>query len=152
MVRVRWTVVCLLTAVLALAGCGAAGGPGATPAPSWANVVAVPQDADAFATLEHVAPGAARLDSGATVQGTQCWTPSEHLFTDPKVAAASVFRVICRVHYELDHAPRYTDVVCVGDFDKTPMLNDCYIWKPHLGGATFEDGASLASPAPSPFP
>lgn len=141
-----------LPAVLVLTGCGALSTAHVSPTPTWTNAVVVPQDAQAFATLQRVAPGAARLPSGSQVQGTQCWTPSEHLFTDPEIAPPSVFRVICRVHYALDEAQRYTDVVCVGDFDKQPMLDHCYIWKPHLGDPTFDDGASLASPAPTPLP
>ncbi len=143
----------VIAATLALAGCSAATAPAAsTPSPTWTDVAKVPKDVEAFATLSTVAPPAARLQSGARVQGTQCWTPSEHLFRDAAVAPPSVFRVICRVHYELSNAARYTDVVCIGDFDKQPMLNECYIWKPHLGDPTFDDGDSLASPPPTPLP
>ncbi|WP_431219998.1 hypothetical protein [Leifsonia xyli] len=122
------------------------------PLPGWTNVARVPKDTEAFAALGTVAPPAARLQKGSEVRGTQCWTPSEHLFRDRTVAPASVFRVICRVHYELDAAARYTDVVCIGDFDKQPMLSECYIWKPHLGQPAFDDGASLSSPPPTPLP
>ena len=106
-------------------------------------------DPEYAATL---APDAARLQSGSTVEGTECWTPSEHLIDDPASAPASVWRVLCRVHYRLADTARYTDVVCIGDFDKQPMLDHCYIWKPHLGNPTFEDGPKLASPAPPPHP
>ncbi len=143
----------IAAAALLLAGCSAApAAPSATPSPTWSNVAKVAKDEQAFATLSKVAPQAARLASGARVEGTQCWTPSEHLFRDPAVAPPSVFRVLCRVHYELESAARYTDVVCIGDFDKQPMLDHCYIWKPHLGDPTFDDGASLASPPPTPIP
>jgi hypothetical protein len=143
----------IVALIVALAGCSAGSAPAASaPSPGWTNVAKVPKDAQAFTTLADVAPGAARLQKGAQVQGTECWTPSEHLFRDPTVAPPSVFRVICRVHYELASTARYTDVVCIGDFDKQPMLNECYIWKPHLGDSTFEDGASLSSPPPTPLP
>lgn len=140
---------------LTLAACSASPSspsPTPSPTPTWTNAVAVPKDAQAFETLSAVAPGAAKLQPSSRVQGTQCWTPSEHLFRDASVAGPSVFRVICRVHYELDAAARYTDVVCIGDFDKQPMLDHCYIWKPHLGQPTFDDGAALASPPPTPLP
>ncbi|WP_298227659.1 hypothetical protein [Gryllotalpicola sp.] len=154
MSRLRITGSMAVTVALLLAGCAATG---ASPTLTWPNTTAVPQDAAAFATLEKVAPGAARLVAGSTVEGTQCWTPSEHLRTDPSVGPRTVFRVICRVHYVLSSTQRYTDVVCIGDFAKDPMLSSCYIWKPHLIGdgrydAGFEDGPGLASAPAAPLP
>jgi hypothetical protein len=142
----------LMLPVLLLTACSAAppAAP-ATPSPTWSNVSRSADDTAAFATLSEVAPAAARLPSDSTTEGTECWTPSEHLFRDPAIAPPTVFRVLCRVHYRLDAAARYTDVVCIGDFAKQPMLDHCYIWKPHLGEATFEDGAALASPPPTPL-
>lgn len=147
------SIAAVATVTIALVGCSTApASPAPAPSPTWSDVVEVPKDAQAFETLSAVAPGAAKLAPASRVQGTQCWTPSEHLFRDPTVAAPSVFRVICRVHYELADAARYTDVVCIGDFDKQPMLDSCYIWKPHLGQPTFDDGTALASPPPTPLP
>lgn len=149
MSRLRIAGVAATAAVLLLAGCAATG---ASPAPTWTNVTAVPQDAKAFTTLEKVAPAAAKLAQGAAVEGSQCWTPSEHLFTDPTVAAPTVFRVLCRVHYELAAQQRYTDVVCIGDFAKDPMLDHCFIWKFHYGDPSFDDGDKLASAPAVPLP
>lgn len=150
--RARTAAIAALLAPLILAGCAAEHSPSATPTPTWTNRVVLPQDREAFDTMARVAPDAARLAAGAKVEGTNCWTPSQHLYTDPKVAPLSFFRVICRVHYALAQAQRYTDVVCAGDLDKHPMLDQCYIWKPHLGQPTFEDGDALASPPPTPLP
>ncbi|GAA4168466.1 hypothetical protein [Gryllotalpicola koreensis] len=158
--RIAWVIAA--AAVLVLGGCAGDAAPRATsattasPSPSPlatpANVAVVPQDTTAFGIMKKVAPEAARLSSGASVSTTSCWTPSEHLFTDPTVAPPTVFRVICRVFYSLDAAQRYTDVVCIGDFAKTPMLDHCYIWKPHLGDPGFGDGPALASAPPTPLP
>ena len=153
MFKPRLLAVGVVSAILPLGGCGVTSqDSGNPPTPTWTNSAAGPADTTAFATLAKVAPFAAGLQSGSIVQGTQCWTPSEHLLSDLSVAPLSAFRVICRVHYELDSTQRYTDVVCVGDFDKRPMLHRCYIWKPHLGGPTFEGGQSLASSPPTPLP
>jgi hypothetical protein len=148
-----------LVAALALTGCAGAspaGGSGAatptsTPSPIQTNVIAVPQDAAAFAQLEKVAPTSLKLEGG-TVTGTTCWTPSEHLFTDPSVASASTWKVLCRVHYDLKGTARYQDTTCIGDFHKTPMLTRCYVWEIYSGVPGYADGDKLASPAPTPLP
>jgi hypothetical protein len=156
--RVALTAAITLTAVLTLAGCaGQQAAPSSSPAASSSsapiarNVIVVPKDAAAFAQLEKVAPLSLKLDGG-TPTGTSCWTPSQHLFDDPSIASAGTWKVLCRVHYDLKGAARYQDATCIGDFDKTPMLTHCYVWEIYSGVPTYDDGASLASPAPSPLP
>ncbi len=142
-------------AVLLLAGCSAAPStvetraPSPTPTPT--NVVAVPQDAAAFAQLAEVAPKALKLEGG-TVASTVCWTPSEHLFNDPTVATPGTWKVLCRVYYDLKGKPRYQDATCIGDFALTPMLDHCYVWELYSDEPHFEDGDRLATPAPTPLP
>lgn len=122
-----------------------------TPSPAASNVVAVPADAVAFTQLEQVAPKSLKLEGG-TVASTTCWTPSEHLFNDPSVATAGIWKVLCRVRYELKGTARYQDATCIGDFDKTPMLTHCYVWEYYSYEPRYSDGPRLASPAPTPLP
>jgi hypothetical protein len=151
------TVAAALTAVLTLGGCVSnapspyAPLPSGSPAPLPANFVAVPEDAVAFAQLAEVAPKSLKLEGGSVV-ATRCWTPSEHLFTDPTVAPASTWKVLCRVFYDLKGVRRYQDSTCIGDFHKKPMLTHCYVWELYSGVPKFEDGKRLASPAPTPLP
>jgi hypothetical protein len=139
---------------LLLVGCSAApvvAGGGTAPSPAPTNVVVVPEDATAFSQLEQVAPTSLDL-KGGTVTYTTCWTPSQHLFNDASVASAGTWKVLCRVHYTLDGAKRYQDATCIGDFDKKPMLNHCYVWEYYSYEARYGDGDRLASPAPTPLP
>lgn len=130
------------------AGSGpSAGGTSATAS----NRVVVPADAEAFATLEKVAPASLKLEGGA-VTSTACWTPSEHLFQDPAVATPGTWKVLCRVYYVLNASARYQDATCIGDFDATPMLDHCYVWEYYTYEPRFSDGDRLASPPPSPAP
>jgi hypothetical protein len=156
--RVAPLVATCLAAMIVLAGCGAApttGGATAIPAPTSSpaptNVVAVPQDAAAFTQLAEVAPQSLKLEGGV-VSSTVCWTPSQHLFNDLSVATAGTWKVLCRVFYDLKGKPRYQDATCIGDFDKAPMLDHCYVWELYSGEAHFEDGDRLATPAPTPLP
>jgi hypothetical protein len=153
-------VVTCLAAALVLTGCGAAQTAGVSsppststsgPSPVPTNVVAVPQDAAAFSQLGEVAPLALKLEGG-TVSSTACWTPSEHLFNDPSVAPPGTWKVLCRVFYDLKGKARYQDATCIGDFDKTPMLDHCYVWEIYSDESHFEDGNRLATPAPTPVP
>lgn len=146
--------------VLLLAGCSfapagslSAGTPaaGTTPTPAATNVVAVPQDAVAFAQLGKVAPIGLKLDGG-TVTSTTCWTPSEHLLNDPATATPGTWKVLCRVHYDLRGTRRFQDTTCIGDFDDAPMLTHCYVWEYYSYVPSYGDGARLASPAPTPLP
>lgn len=145
---------------LLLAGCSTAGVPDAggssraaspTSAPTPPNRVVAPEDAQAFAQLERVAPSALKLDGGR-VEVVRCWTPSEHLFNDASVASKGTWKVVCRVFYDLHGTDRYQDATCIGDFDAKPMLDHCYVWEYYSYEATFADGAKLSSPPPSPLP
>ena len=156
---VALVVICLIAA-LTLSGCSGAQTPGvsttattptSTPSPLPTNVVGVPQDAAAFTQLSEVAPLSLKLEGG-TVKSSVCWTPSAHLFNDLSVATAGTWKVLCRVFYTLKGAPRSQDSTCIGDFDKTPMLDHCYVWELYSGEAHFEDGDRLATPAPTPLP
>lgn len=138
---------------LALVGC-TGNGPQATvptaaagpsPTASAASMLAV-RDVAALSQLDTVAAKSSAVDGSVTA--VDCWTPSEHMVVEP--APASVFRVICRVRYLQNGAKRYKDMNCIGDFDKSPMLTNCYRWAAHLEMPTFEDGPSLASPSPTP--
>jgi hypothetical protein len=123
----------------------------ASPTPIPTNVVVEPQDSDAFVQLAKVAPTSLKLEGG-TVRGTTCWTPSQHLFNNPSVATAGTWKVLCRVYYDLKGTDRYQDATCIGDFDKTPMLDHCYVWEYYSGEAKYADDARLSSPAPTPLP
>jgi hypothetical protein len=150
----RWTPG--LVVVMLLAGCSASpasptAAPSVSPTPRATNAVVVPQDADAFAQLARVAPTSLKLEGG-TVESTACWTPSEHLYNDLSVASAGTWKVLCRVYYDLRGKDRYQDATCIGDFDKTPMLDHCYVWEYYSYEARFADGDRRASPAPTPLP
>jgi hypothetical protein len=145
-------------AALLLTGCAASSATtgSAEPATSsdssapTASAVALPADVRALRTLAEVAPKALKLEGG-TVTSTTCWTPSEHLMHDPS-ATPGTWKVICRVHYDLDGQRRYQDATCIGDFDLTPMLKHCYVWEYYSYEPRYEDGDRLATPAPTPLP
>ena len=140
------TAVLLTLAGLLVTGCGGALGVNSAPSPTEAG-----PDVAALIIMRAVAPKALKLDGGTPV-GTDCWTPSEHLFTDPTVAPAGTWKVLCRVHYRLNGELRYQDATCIGNYHLTPMLDHCYVWKFHYGAPRFEDGNRLASPPPNPLP
>ena len=136
---------------LVLAGFLVACSGGAELASSSSQPTQLPQDRQALAVLSEVAPQALKLEGG-TVTGTECWTPSEHLFLDPADAPPGTWKVLCRVHYDLNGVARYQDANCIGDFNKYPMLDHCYVWKFHFGTPRYEDGDTLASAPPTPLP
>ncbi|WP_308466977.1 hypothetical protein [Rathayibacter soli] len=104
------------------------------------------RDVAALTQLRTVAASSAKVDGSVT--GVDCWMPSEHMVGGS--APASLFSVICRVHYNQKSAKRYKDMRCIGDFDKSPMLTSCYRWAYHSLQPRFEDGDRLASPSPTP--
>lgn len=140
----------VVAVTLVLAGCAASPANDAkTPATSvpvpTESTRTSPSDTVALAQLDEVAASSA--DLGSAVTHVDCWTPSEHLVVIS--ASEHVFRVICRVFYDQESAKRYKDMVCIGDFDKSPMLDSCYHWVYYSQMPRFEDGPALASPAPS---
>lgn len=98
-------------AAMALAGCGSQ--------PSERDRAALDALAFVAATTSTVDP--------ALVDWTECWLPSDHLLPEEEVGSATIWRVMCRVHWhERDGEPRYQDTNCIGDFAAEPMLDHCY--------------------------
>jgi hypothetical protein len=58
-----------------------------------------------------------------------CGDPRSHLLTDK--GYPTVFRTICRVSYKDGSIDRHKDMWCIGDFEKSPMLDHCYVWVPY---------------------
>ncbi|MEV8249735.1 hypothetical protein AB0O87_02265 [Microbacterium sp. NPDC076768] len=69
---------------------------------------------------------------------TECWLPSEHAL-DEGVDSETMWRVLCRVHYESSTSDRYQDTTCIGDFAAEPMLEHCYRWTHYDFAELFED-------------
>ncbi len=110
-------------------------------------------------TLERLAPIAAR-DAGvageppeerhaddsdesdapdASLEGVECWAPSQHPLGGPGAG----FRIICRVHFDEAGQQRYRDVICIGDADSEPVADYCYLWAPYSDMPEFEDHAAF---------
>ncbi len=73
--------------------------------------------------------------SDASLEGVECWAPSQH----PIDRAEAGFRVICRVHFDEAGQQRYRDVICIGDADSEPLADYCYPWAPYSDMPEFED-------------
>ncbi len=69
--------------------------------------------------------------SGA--RAVECWAPSAHLFEGQR------FRVLCRVHFDEAGAPRYRDMICIGEIGRDPVSDGCYQWAPYTDTPAFED-------------
>lgn len=93
---------------------------------------------DVAALLQVESAAIATADKGdPTTNAVECWIPSEHLVESP--TSDTVFRILCRLHYDDDSGPRYLDLTCIGDFELTPMLDHCYPWLPYSEVPRFED-------------
>ncbi len=99
------------------------------------------QDTEALRDLGAVAGPTSNVDA-ASITGTECWLPSEHLIDDPEVSDTT-WRVLCRAHYVDASGDRYQDATCVGDFAITPMIEHCYRWAYYTGMPSFEDHAGV---------
>ena len=96
-------------------------------------------DREALDDLAAVAGPTSDVSADA-VTDTECWLPSEHPVEDAgEEASDSLWRVICRVHYEDATGDRYKDTTCLGDFALDPMLERCYRWTHYDFAPRFED-------------
>jgi hypothetical protein len=114
----------LVTAALTLGGCAAQ--------PLSA------QDAAALGLLSEVAGPTSDVQPDS-ITGTECWLPSEHLIGDEDIDSATLWRVLCRVHYTDSTGERYQDTTCIGDFGTDPMLDHCYRWTHYDFAEQFSD-------------
>lgn len=69
----------------------------------------------------------------------ECGDPRDHLLTEE--GYPSVFRTICRVYFDDGETDsRYKDMICIGDFEATPISEKCYVWLPYYpDGVPAED-------------
>lgn len=89
--------------------------------------------------LEVRAAAAASSEVDGNVGEVECWDLEAHIID--AAADPTVFRVLCRVHYDQAGTARWRDMTCIGDLDRRPVLEYCYPWLPYDGVPTFEDGA-----------
>ena len=121
MLRYRLVVTASL-AVLALAGC---------------SPISPGQSEDAKALVGQLAIRDANVANTTGV--VECGEPRDHLLAEE--GYPTVFRTICRVYFDDGETDsRYKDMICIGDFEASPISEKCYVWLPYYpDGVPAED-------------
>ena len=59
-----------------------------------------------------------------------CEEPREHMLDEE--GYPSVFRTTCSVYFDDGGAEvRFKDMICIGDFELSPVAEKCYVWAPY---------------------
>lgn len=74
---------------------------------------------------------AARDANVANLTGNvECGEPRENMLDDE--GYPSVFRTVCSVYFDDGESEvRFKDMICIGDFELSPIADKCYVWAPY---------------------
>jgi hypothetical protein len=60
----------------------------------------------------------------------RCGEPRDHLLAEE--GYPMVFRTICSVFFDDGESEqRFKDMICIGDFERKPIAESCYVWAPY---------------------